>query len=61
MNQNLHIQYFRKYYKENIFTGVTQCIEFIKGKFVKEIEISEDIKKEINSANCRCKSEYKNR
>ena len=50
MDKNLRIQYFRNYFKENNFSSITQCIEIVKEKFGKEIEINEDIKKEINSA-----------
>ena len=41
---------FRNYFKENKSASIMQCVEYIKGRFGNDLDINEDIKKEINSA-----------
>ena len=41
---------FRKYFKENKSASIMQYVEYIKRRFENDLDINEDIKKEINSA-----------
>ena len=49
-DKNIRINMFRNYFKENKAASIMQCVEYIKGRFGNDLDINEDIKKEINSA-----------
>ena len=61
LEKNIHINIFRNYFRENLQLSSLKCIEFLKGKFGKDIEINDEIKKEINSAKVVINMNIKNR
>ena len=61
IDKNFRLNIFRNYFKNNNLASTIQCIEYIKGKFGKDIDINDEIKKEINSARVAININIKNK
>ena len=50
-DKNFRTNFFRHYFENNKYCSINQCIEYTKGKFnINKIEMTDKLKKEINSA-----------